>query len=223
MDTLVVGEVFKNHQNIKEGKSTYILYREMGDGSLSPFGIKRHTITKEGGKLKVEQEIFAGDKKHYMETLIDPMTLETITHNRTTDKGLESYIYSREKVIANSELESINTDFSIDLEEPTFNFEIDFEFMKSIAWTENKTAAINFYHPGGSLQPMYYTFKVEGSEQFELADGKKIDTWRVFTDYNSGSKAWFWISKSTGEVVKQMQDLTERAGFKFIKLRTYPE
>ncbi len=223
VDTLVVGETFKNHKNIKEGTSTYILYREMGDGSLSPFGIKRHTITKEGNRLMIEQEIFAADQKHHLETLIDPLTLETSTHNRTTDKGLESYIYSSEKVISNPELESINSDFSIELSEPTFNFEIDFEFMKAIRWNELKTTVINFYHPGGSLPPQYYTFTVEGSEQFALADGNEVDTWKIFTDYNSGSKAWFWVSKSTGEVVKQMQDLTERAGFKFIKLKTYPE
>lgn len=223
VDTLVVGETFKNHENIKEGKSTYILYREMGDGSLSPFGIKRHTITKEGESLKVEQEIFSADQTHHMETLIDPLTLETTTHNRTSNKGLESYIYSRKNVVANPELEeSINTDFSIDLSEPTFNFEIDFEFMKAIAWSDIEAAVINFYHPGGSLPPMYYTFTVEGSEQFELADGNQVDTWKIFTDYNSGSKAWFWVSKSTGEVVKQMQDFTERAGFKFVKLKTYP-
>lgn len=222
VDTLVVGEVFKNHENIKEGKSTYILYREMNDGSLAPFGIKRHTISREGKSLKIVQETFVEEKIHKTETTIDPRTLETTKHNRTGEKGLESYIYLKDKIVSNPDLESINTDFEIELTDPSFNFEIDFEFFKVIPWSDLTTAVINFYHPGGTMPPQYYTLTVEGEDSFPLADGGSVDAWRIYTDYNLGSDAWFWVSKSTGEVIKQVQDFTERAGFKFVKLKTYP-
>lgn len=220
-DTLFVGEVFKNYENLKEGESNYVHYRELTTGETIPMSIKKHTIRREGDQLKIVQEEFSSQRKKVLETWVNPKTLETTNHKRTTNGELESYIYSDAKVIANPNLESKNEGFSLDLDEPTFNFEIDFEFMKVIPWAELETAVISFYHPGGNAEPQYYTYVVEGSESFELVGGKSIDTWKIFTDYNAGMKAWFWVEKSTGEVVKHVQDVTEQAGFTFVKLRTY--
>ena len=186
VDTLHVGEHFGNAGNLKEGVSSYIHYREMADGSLIPFSIKKHTISKDGDQLKIVQEESADGRTHSLETWVDPITLETSFHNRTNNGELESYIFSDTKVIANSELESKNKDFSIDLGEPTFNFEIDFQFMQAIPWAELDSVVINFYHPGGRMAPQYYTYVVKGSEEFELANGQTADTWKIYTDYNSG-------------------------------------
>ncbi|NET34097.1 MAG: hypothetical protein F6K19_19085 [Cyanothece sp. SIO1E1] len=222
VDTLYVGAEFEHYDRLTEGQSTYILYREAKDGSLMPFAMKRHIILNDGELLKVTQEEFGSSRKKTLETWLEPKKMTTKRHHRTTDGSLESYVYTDLIIRADSELESENAEFSLELGEPTFNFEIDFEFMKVIPWENFTKVAINFYHPGGKAPPQYYMYTVEGEEDFELANGNRVSTWKIFTDYNSGSKAWFWVSKSTGEVVKQMQDLTEQAGFKFIKLKTYP-
>lgn len=220
-DTLFVGEVFKNYENLKEGESSYVHYRELTTGETIPMSIKKHTISCEGDQLKVVQEEFSGQRNKVLETWVNPKTLETISHNRITNDELESFLFSKTEVIANPDLESKNAGFNLALSEPTFNFEIDFEFMKVIPWAELETAVISFYHPGGSAEPQYYTYEVEGSESFNLVGGKSIDTWKIFTDYNAGMNAWFWVEKSTGEVVKHIQDVTEQAGFTFVKLRVY--
>jgi hypothetical protein len=221
IDTLHVGHVFKHADEIEDGESMYVIYREDTEGNILPFAMKRHTITHDGNEIKVVQEQFTPEQTKVLETWINPETLETSRHKRTTDGEIESYLFSEKTVTANPEIESKNEGFSVPLSNPVFNFEIDFEFMKVIAWEERDAVVISFYHPGGP-KPQFYTFSVDGEEVIDLANGSSVDTWVIHTDYNMGQDARFWVSKSTREVIKQETDLTSQAGFKVFKLRTYP-
>ncbi|MDJ1504501.1 hypothetical protein [Xanthocytophaga agilis] len=109
-----------------------------------------------------------------------------------------------EKQITGADSVSSNTkkDFQVGLKHPTFNWELDLETFEMLPLGMGKTFIIDFYHPGGSQIPAYYTYKVTGSEKIGVSTGKEIDCWMLRIDYNTDSYATFWITKQNPEVLK---------------------
>lgn len=217
-DTLHVGTQLKTEKlNVGSSKS-YIHYRLMKDGSKIPFSINRITLESKGASLVISQQNNSGEQSWKLETVVNARTLVTDTHVRESPEKRESYQFGKEAVTGIADdTKADNSDFRIDLSEPTFNFEIDFIFLQSINWSDHESVVMNFYHPGGSLPPAYYEFVRDGEERLSLANGITVDTWIIMTDYNGQPPARFWITKDTNEIIKQETDLMERAGFTFVK------
>ncbi len=217
-DTLRAGHSFETKQLELDQTKTYVHYQKFKDGRTFPRSMKVITVSKTDGLLSIIQKEYTQAQTKILETIVDAQTLETDTHVRTEGEKRESYQFSGQSVTGISDdEESVNKDFQLNLDKPTYNFEIDFIFLQSIDWNKHASVVLNFYHPGGSLPPANYTFTRERDETLSLASGVEVDTWVIFTDYNGQPPARFWISKDNNEVIRQETDAMEMAGFKFVK------
>lgn len=216
-DTLHAGQPFDNlmHTN---SSGTYVHYQKFSDGRIFPQSMKTITVSQSNAQLFIVQEEFSQVLTKKLETVVEKKTLKTLSHNRTTGDKEESYQFTDTEVTGFPVNDRPhNPQFRIKLDEPTFNFEIDFILLQSIDWNKRDSVIMNLYHPGGSLQPDFYTYAKETEEKLTLADGVEVNTWVIFTDYNGQPPARFWISKETHQVLRQETDLMEMAGFIHIK------
>ncbi len=121
--------------------------------------------------------------------------------------GVEAFDFYPDKIVG-SDTVTNNTKkgFSLKLGKPTLNWELDIETFGLLPLANNKTFAINFYHPGSkSAEPAAYQYKVIGEETLKGIDGSTIPCWKIKIDYSRfapDSWAVFYIGKKSKEMVK---------------------
>jgi hypothetical protein len=99
-----------------------------------------------------------------------------------------------------------DTAFTMPFDGKAFTFPMDLEIfgllpMKSVG----QKFSVPFYEPGSGKYG-YYTCTVAGKERLVLQENAGIECWLLQIDYGqSGSYATFWISQSTGEVLKMQE------------------
>jgi hypothetical protein len=109
-----------------------------------------------------------------------------------------------------------NKGFTISLQQPTFNWELDMETFSMLPFAKGKTFAINFYHPGSTVGPKFYRYTVEGEEKLESMQGKKIDCWKLTCYYDGANYSTWWIDKHTCTVVKMKERYNGRFRYKLL-------
>ncbi len=99
-----------------------------------------------------------------------------------------------------------DTAFTMPFDGKAFTFPIDLEIfgllpMKSVG----QKFSIPFYEPG-SASYKYYTCTVVGKERLLLQENAGIDCWMLQIEYAPfGGYATFWISETSGEVLKMQE------------------
>jgi hypothetical protein len=142
-------------------------------------------------------------------------TLRPIYHYaKSSRSGIEAFNFSRDNIAgADSVANNQRKNWSLPLEVPTLNWELDIEILALLPYKANKTFAVNFYHPGSKTPPKYYLYQVIGSETIEVAGQQKVDCWQLRIDYDAKSHAIFWVSKKNRELLKAMDVFG--AGYRF--------
>lgn len=68
--------------------------------------------------------------------------------------------------------------FSADLGQPAFNWNLDVELLEMIAFKQGMTIVIPFYEPG-SPRITWVTYKVTGTDILDMGNGQKTSCWVV--------------------------------------------
>ncbi len=207
-DTLHVGHRFSQMKNLELGVTKDIIYTEL-NGKVNSVTLKTRKIEKlkVNGKsyLSFRHEWNSGnpDFNGWFDYLCDAETLKPVQHVRMVKKiGKEAFAFTDSKITGlDSAINNTKSDFSLELETPTFNWEIDLETYSLLPMKANYHAVMNFYHPGAG-KPKYYHLKVIGSEKVALPNGKSMDCWIVFTDYGGSQPTRFWYTKKGQNFVK---------------------
>lgn len=208
-DTLRVGYEFRDFSRLEMGTKRDLVYTEI-NGRLLSMTIKSRTTERVqlGGKkyISISHSWTGTDTKMNgsFSYLCEPVTLKPVQHIRqTTQKGKEAYLFSQQEITGlDTATNNSAAEFKLTLNTPTYNWEIDLETYSLLPMRTNYTAVMNFYHPGSSTPPDYYTLKVVGSEKLRLPDGRQLDCWILFTDYGGTQPSHFWYTKKGQNFVK---------------------
>ena len=208
IDTIRVGEHFKKIDQLEMGTTREIIFTEL-DGLTRSISLKTKTTKKVSingvDYLAFTHQWATGNPEtsgdfYY---LCEPETLRPVQHIRNTKRnGKEAFSFHGMKIMGlDSAKDNSKQDFSLDLTEPTFNWEIDLETYSLLPMKDGYEAVMNFYHPGGSA-PNFYNLKVIGSEKLLLPDGSEMDCWILFTDYGGTQPTKFWYTKTNQNFIK---------------------
>ncbi len=225
IDTIRVGHRFQHYDQLEKGTFNQLIFTEVQGKKRFPV-LKTITVeeVERDGKtyLSVRHDWLSANPETNgsFSYLCEPGTLRPVSHvRRTQQKGVEGYIFDGKSVqTLDTLVDNDLTDFKVDLEVPTYNWEIDIETYSLLPMREGYRAVMNFYHPGASTPPGYYLLEVEGSEQVTLPDGSSLDCWVVFTDYGGTQPTRFWYTKKGQNFVK-MEGMYNQVAI--YKLRVY--
>ncbi len=224
-DTIQVGDAFEGYKNLEFGTMKELAYAE-GDSetkimALTTKEVKEVTI---GGKKYVE---FIHSWTSFLDPkysgnfyyLCEPHSLKPVLHIRDTGfKGREGFAFDGTSIKPlDSVLNNTVTDLDLALAVPTYNWQIDIETFSLLPMKEGYKAVMNLYHPGGP-PPGYYLLEVEGSDQVTLADGRSVDCWVLFANYNGRQATRWWYTKQGQNFVKMESEFNQS---KFRKVRLY--
>lgn len=226
IDTIRVGDHFKNFDQLPIGSMQYMIYAERGDTQRPSviMNAKTERIEHEGKEYIAISHIWNGADKKFngqFYSLVKPKTFEPVIHIRESEaKGTEAYKFSKKALIA---LDTVSNNaeagYSLELDESIFNFEIDLETFSLLPLKQSYKAALHFFHPGSTFGgPDWYVIEVIGSEELILPGGKKIDTWILYMDYNGTQPTKFWYTKKNQEFIKMVADYN---GTKIYKTRLF--
>lgn len=226
IDTIRVGDHFKNFDQLPIGSMQYMIYAERGDTQRPSvlMNAKTERIEHEGKEYIAISHIWNGAEKKFngrFYSLVKPKTFEPVIHIRESEtKGTEAYKFSPKSLIA---LDTVSNNaeagYNLELEESIFNFEIDLETFSLLPLKQGYKAALHFFHPGSTFGgPDWYLIEVIGSEELTLPGGRKVDTWILYMDYNGTQPTKFWYTKKNQEFIKMVADYN---GTKIYKTRLF--
>jgi len=208
-DTLRVGHQFRHFDQLEMGTKKDLVYSEF-NGKLAGMAFKTRTTEmvrvdgKELVKITHTWQSPGTEWSGKFEYWCEPQTMRPIQHIRTTKKlGTEAFRFEASQITGTDSVgDNAQKDFSLELTEPTFNWEIDLETYSLLPMRDGYHAVMNFYHPGGKTPPKFYHLKVTGSETLNMPDGSLMDCWIVFTDYGGTQPTRFWYTKAGQNFVK---------------------
>ena len=212
IDTLKVGQTFKNYKNLKPSVSKYMLYSEKA-GKYSPVDVvwvREVQFLNENGKdiVIVRQQLDAKDTlqssvKTAVLTANTFVPIRDVTEN-TLSRMTTSFSEAKVSLSMDSLKTGANRKMEVDLKVAGYDFEADEELFSILPLKENYKVAIPFYQPGTGRPSKYYLYEVTGTEFIDLPDGGKIECWKIQSQYTGGTSAW-WISKKNQQFIKQQR------------------
>ena len=209
-------------QNLKEGKTSYIVYIQ-DSIYKSNFEIWDRTVTKSENTYQLHWTRHSNDKNKFHKYLITfdeklhPLS-EKIYHqdlsegSKTVEK--KHFIYEGNKMYSDKDSTLHNTEpFEIDDLKHSFNWELDLETLAALPLAENKQFDICFYHPASKTPPQYYRYWVDRGEEISL-NNKKMNCWVVKVIYSKYQSSEFWIDKSNHLVLQMKESFFGKYRFK---------
>lgn len=212
VDTIRMGRTFKNYNQLEMGTMKEVIYTEVN--GVTRFGAMKIKSVKE---VEIEGKKYLEFKHTWMSGntdfngdfyyLCEPQTLKPVLHIRNTKQnGKEGFRFTETAITPlDSVKDNVVKDLNIQLEVPTYVWEIDLETYSLLPMKKGYQAVMNFYHPGGPA-PAYYTLKVEKDEKLKLPNGEVLDCWVLFTDYGGTQPSRFWYTKKGQNFVKMEGD-----------------
>ncbi len=209
IDTIRVGDRFKNIQHLEMAQTKDIIYTKVKGKVMSvSVNFKETKMIEVNGKklLYFSHDVQSGnaDMNGSFEYICEPETLRPIQLIRNSKRtGKEAFQFTESLISGlDSAVDNGQKDFKLALTEPTYNWQIDLETYSLLPMKEGYHAVMNFYHPGSSSEPKFYHLKVIGSETVKLPDGRSMDCWIIFTDYGGTQPTRFWYTKQGQNFVK---------------------
>ncbi len=226
IDTIRVGDLFKNFDRLSIGSMQYLVYSERGEAQRLGviMNAKTERINHEGKEYIGISHVWNGTEKKNngsFYSLVKPGTFEPVIHIRKSEaKGTEAYRFSEKELVALDTVDNnAEAGYTLELEQPIFNFEIDLETFSLLPLKKDYKAALRFFHAGSTFSgPQWYLIEVIGSEELTLPGGEKVDTWILFMDYNGRQPTRFWYTKKNQEFIKMIADYN---GTKIYKTRLF--
>jgi len=165
--------------------------------------------TRNGQKMiAITQHWYGSDSTtyRYMYSLNKADDFAPVYITQTSKNTTKAYSWSATKVWgADTAANNAQKNFSLDLKNPSFNWELDIETFEMLPLAAGKTFVINFYD-AGLTPPEYINYKVTGSDVLATVDNQKVDCWRLMTKGNNNGTTYtqtFWISKKNHEFLKE--------------------
>ena len=198
---------------LKEGKNKYLVYVENANNAVINMSIWEREISfseknnEETIVIKQHWKNQDHTKTKKIYSINKRADFYPIFHLVEKGTGIKDAFDFKENLIKGTDSIDLNSkkDFSLKLEVPTFNFELDMETFQCLPYEKNTVFRINFYHPGGSKAPMFYDYEVIGEKVLDIVSAKKVDCWLLRVKYGEGNDTVFWISKKTREVLKVVE------------------
>lgn len=211
IDTIRVGDGQLQLKYLPAGTERYLVYIEKDKVKKSVWLWER-AVSKENWNgnpsIVIRQQWVTSDTGFNSRQLLsvnNEKTFAPVYHTSSNPKtGKEAYNYNDQEIVTADSVAGVGRKgFKIATAQPSFNWELDLETFSLLPLKEGKTFVVNFYHPGSSTAPAWYTYKVTGSEKLSAVNGEKVDCYKLYTEYanNRGNSTW-WISKKTHEILK---------------------
>ncbi len=199
---------------LQQGLHQYLVYFEQPKKKkiIMPMLWNRQVNFKQfQGKAAIEvvQNWYSNDtlQNRYIYSISSREDFSPIYHYGKNARGIEAFEFEQNRV-SGSDTVANNSKKEMEVKSTasTLNWELDMEIFSMLPFKiVGQTFVINFYHPGGKTEPMYYQYKVIGSEAIQGTNTSTIDCWQLKISYNETSWAIFWISKKSKEVLKMQE------------------
>lgn len=167
-------------------------------------------VNKNGKELiAIDQKWYASDtaRVRYVYSLMNANDFSPFYHYTKMGKSVEAYDFYSDRIKgSDSVANNSKKDFTLALDHPQLNWELDLETFPLLDLKAGKSFAINFYHPGGKTEPKIYVYKVVGEETLNVIEGASVPCWKLRIDYDARSYAIFYISKKGREVLRMDED-----------------
>ncbi len=199
---------------LKPGLHQYLVYFERPKQKkiMSPMLWSRQVNFKQfQGKPAIEviQNWYASDTllNRYIYSINSREDFSPIFQYGKSARGIEAFDFERNRVSGSDTVaNNAQKDMDVKLTVPTLNWELDMEILSTLPYKRaGQVFVINFYHPGGRTEPLYYQYKVIGSEAIQGIDTPTIDCWQLKINYTETEWAIFWISKKYKEMLKMQE------------------
>jgi hypothetical protein len=168
-------------------------------------------FVNKGGKelIEIDQKWYGSDttrlRKVY--SLMNANDFSPVYHRTVLNRSVEAFDFYSDKIVgSDSVANNTKSGFTLALEKPLLNWELDVETFPLLDLKAGKSFFISFYHPGGKTAPKLYEYKVMGDESVQVINGGNVPCWKLRIDYDSKSWAIFYISKKEREVLKMEED-----------------
>jgi hypothetical protein len=199
--------------NLKPGLRQYLVYfQNLKDDRRLRMSIwmrKVGTENHNGEKLfTVNQHWYAADSASYRSvySVNRASDFTPVYHSETIGTKTKAFNWGSNKISgADTVKNNLAKDFSLDVKEPYFNWNLDVETFEMLPLAAGKTFAINFYD-AVSNTPEYAVYKVTGSEELATLDNEKVDCWKLLTEADYKGQHYsqtFWISKNSHEFLRE--------------------
>ncbi|SCY36614.1 DUF3108 domain-containing protein [Flavobacterium caeni] len=234
-DTVYISAAnIKTHQ-LKEGRSTYLVYMKTGKEvprSMTQFW----SIDVKRKKERDKDVIEVWQSWEYKDTIVhtatsicDAQTFKPLSHeswwNKNGKKTTSVFDYQARCITVDgadatkdrSEKGTQTTNgFLAAVHHYHLNWHLDLEVFSTLPFALHTTYAIPFYE-AGYKQPEYIFYTVAGEDNLEGYGGHDVACW-LLTHETPGNIEKYWISKTTYEVLKLEQDIGGKMSRYKIKL-----
>lgn len=177
---------------LKEGTNKYLVYSENEKGSILGMSIWERTISF--SKKNNEEVIIVNqhwrnqdsNQSRRINSINKRDNFYPIFHYSESGKGVKEAFNFTVNTIQGADSISLNSkkNFLLELKEPVFNWELDMELFQCLPYEPDTIFRINFYHPGSTMEPDFYDYKIIGEEILDMGMGCKVDCWLLKIEKN---------------------------------------
>lgn len=175
--------------------------------------------------IEIEQKWYVSDstRSRYLLSQMKADDFSPIYHYVKTIKGIDAFDFYSDKTLgSDSVMDNSKKGWELKHSKPYLNWELDLETFPLLDLKAGKRFFINFYHPGGRLEPKLWEYKVTGEENVKTIEGETVACWKLRIDYDEKSTCTFFISKKGREVLKMEEAFGNRVRYKVRLSNTVP-
>ena len=192
-------------EKLKMTTNSYLVYIEGPDGSVLDMSIWTREIREEDDQFIGVYQTWKNQDRSNVKTLKSLVAKDTfapIFHQVESNEKLQAYSYQQRSVVGTDTVENnAESDFILELNSLSFNFELDLELLRILPYRNGVTFSIPFYHPGSNTPPKSYDYEVRGKETLSTPVGD-VMCWVLTIEYSEKNAATFWISETSREFMK---------------------
>lgn len=225
---------FKNNKlrtkQLKPGLRQYLVYFQnpVQNKKLNlSLWTREVQLTEKNGKkcFSILQKWYGNDTASYRSvySLNSVEDFAPVYHSETIGKNTKAFNWYADHISgADSIPDDKQKSFTLQLDQPCFNWNLDIETFEMLPLAAGKKFVIRFYD-AGLAAPKNVNYEVSGEEVLTTMDRRKIDCWKLFSDGANGQMHYtqtFWISKEGHEFL--MEEDTFNGMFRYkVKMPGY--
>ncbi len=222
-DTIRLQDKRLNTAAIKPGLKQYLVYfQNVKDDRRLRFSIWMRDVKIKNihGKkfFTLNQHWYGTDSLSYREvySVNSANDFTPVYHTETLGNKTKAFNWQNHKITgADTVKNNIAKDFSLDVKEPYFNWNLDIETFEMLPFAAGKSFGFNFYDAVSNVA-QFVVYKVTGSEELETLNNEKQDCWVLSTENDYKGQHFvqtFWISKKGHEFLKEVDSY--KGGYRY--------
>jgi hypothetical protein len=209
-------------ENLKPSSNQYLVFIQRKNDPRMTFTwvwSRDVRFVNKGGKelIEIDQKWYGSDttRNRKVYSLMNAADFSPVYHHTVLNRTVEAFDFYQDKIVgSDSVVNNTKKDFSLALQKPLLNWELDMETFPLLDLKAGKRFFISYYHPGGKTPPKLYEYKVVGEENILTTGGISVACWKLRIDYDAKSWAIFYISKKGREVLKMEEDFGSGVRYK---------